>query len=259
MKYYLIAFLLFLIPLLASNSDLINQTGTEAITAYQNKDYDTALNKFLYLENNSVINADLFYNIANCYFRQNMIGKAILYYKKALKVNPAHQAASRNLDFILTLTKDKIELDEPGALAEFLLRIYHSYDLNTAALFTAILFLLLVLLVILMQTAFQHQDKSLPLFLIFLVIIFLIISSAISVLKYNNFHDTSDAVVTTSTAIGYSGPGEEYTRVFTIHEGMVCQLEDQNENWVLIKLPNGIGGWIQKDLLELVTINKRSN
>ncbi|MCF7912647.1 MAG: tetratricopeptide repeat protein [Candidatus Cloacimonetes bacterium] len=258
MKYYLIIFSLFimLFPVWADNEDLVSKTADQAITAYHNKDYDTALTHFLYLENNNIINADLFYNIANCYFRQSQIGKAILYYKKALKVDPAHQAAASNLKFILTLTKDKIDTPENGALSRFLLRLYHSFDLNKAALFTAVLFFILIILLILLQTVFQNRDKSLPIFLIFLVVILLVISATISYLKYQNFHSASDAVVIAQTAIGYSGPGVEYTRVFTIHEGMICQIENTNDDWMLIKLPNGIGGWVQTNLLEIVKIKE---
>ncbi|MDP8220048.1 MAG: tetratricopeptide repeat protein [Candidatus Stygibacter frigidus] len=256
MKYFLIIISLFILisPVIAENTDMITKTLDEAIDAYHNKDYDTALSSFLYLENNNVVNADLYYNIANCYFRQSQIGKAIIYYKKALKVDPAHTAANSNLKFILTLTKDKIDSSDNGALSQFLLRIYHSFDLNKAALFTAILFFILILLLILMQTVFQHRDKSLPVFLIFLVLILLVISATVSYIKYQNFHSARDAVVTSQTAIGYSGPGTEYTRVFTIHEGMICHIEETNDNWLLIKLPNGIGGWIESDLLEIVKI-----
>jgi tetratricopeptide (TPR) repeat protein len=258
MKHYLIIFcmLIAILPVFADNTELVSKTADQATKAYHNKDYDTALSQFLYLENNNIINADLYYNIANCYFRQSEVGKAILYYKKALKVDPAHHAAASNLKFILTLTKDKIETPDNGALSQFLLRIYHSFDLNKAALFTAILFFLMIILLILLQTVFQTRDKSLPVFLIFLVVILLVVSSTISYLKYQNFHSASDAVITAQTAIGYSGPGVEYTRVFTIHEGMICQIEDTNDDWLLIKLPNGIGGWIQTNLLEIVHIKE---
>jgi tetratricopeptide (TPR) repeat protein len=249
--FYLLIAVILIIPVFAS-SNLINQTFKDAITDYHNKNYDAAVEKLLYLENNGLVNADLFYNIANCQFRLGRIGKAVLYYKKALKIDPTHQQASANLDYVQTLTKDKIEQENQGAMAEFFLRVYHSFDMNASALFTAILFFILMLLLILLQTAFRDKDKSLPVFLIFLVILFLIGSATISLLKYRSFHDDTEAVIMAATAIGYSGPGEEYTRVFTIHEGMTCKIEDENDEWLLIKLPNGIGGWIKRELLEII-------
>ncbi|MCF7919474.1 MAG: tetratricopeptide repeat protein [Candidatus Cloacimonetes bacterium] len=231
----------------------LDQINNEAIQAYQNKDYDTALEKFLIVDNNGIINANLYYNIANCYFRQGSLGLSILYYEKCLKMKPDHAAARKNRDFALTLTRDKIDQEEPSALEKLLTKLYNSFDLNSVALLDIILFALLILLLIIMNTLFRQRDKSLPVFLIFLVLILLTCSATVSYLKYTSFHDTKDAVIIAATAIGYSGPGEEYTRVFTIHEGMTCRVEDANDNWLLIKLPNGIGGWVEENLLQRVT------
>lgn len=250
----LIILITFFCSLLAAdNSQIVKNTNSQAISAYHEKNYDVALNKFLEIENDGIINSNLFYNIANCYFRQSQLGKAVLYYKKALKVDPSHQQAANNLKFIQSIIKDKIEQEDSGALIKLIKSLYNSFDLNATALFTAILFFILILLLIFMHTLYAHRDKSLPLFLTILVIIMLIAAISVSLLKYNKFHSTSEAVITAQTAIGYSGPGVEYTRVFTIHEGMVCQIEDMNDQWTLIKLPNGIGGWINNSLLEIVS------
>lgn len=238
----------------AIESQQFRQINQQAIQAYHSKDYDQALEKFTQLEFNGIINADLFYNIGNCYFRKSQLGRAILYYKKALKIDPSHAQAASNLKFMQTLIKDKIESQDKGALLELLESIYKSIDMNSAALFTAILFACLIILIILLQTVFADRDKSLPVFLIIIIIILLSASSIIAYLKYDNFNSRDEAVITAQTAIGYSGPGEEYTRVFTIHEGLSCQIEDQKDNWLLIKLDNGIGGWIDASLLNRVVV-----
>jgi uncharacterized protein YgiM (DUF1202 family) len=69
----------------------------------------------------------------------------------------------------------------------------------------------------------------------------------ISILKWQEFHNDNEAVILSTSVIGYSGPGEDFTRVFTIHEGMIFTLERDEDNWSLIKLENGLGGWIKKD------------
>jgi tetratricopeptide (TPR) repeat protein len=243
---------LFCFNLLTALEPALDKINQEAIQAYQNKDYYNALQKFLVIDNNGVINADLYYNIANCYFRQNSLGMSILYYEKCLKVQPSHIAAQKNRDFAMTLIRDKIEKEDPSAVMLLLHKLYNSIDLNSAALLSLILWALLIFILIIMKTAFRNKDKSLPVFLAFLILIMLIVSGTISYTKYSSYHSKDDAVIVAGTAIGFSGPGEEYTRVFTIHEGMRCHIEDTSNNWQLIKLENGLGGWIQKDLLALV-------
>lgn len=233
------------------NIDTINR---EAIEEYQNKNYESALEKFTQIESQGVIDANLFYNIANCWFRQENLGKAILYYKKALRVNPRHSLAEKNLDFTLTLTRDKIETPDPGALQKMIKTLYHSFTINSLAITGLILFAILVFLLVIMQTVYRFRDKSLPVFFIFLVLIMLTATIITATMKFNAYHDDNNAVILAPTAVGFSGPGSEYTRVFTVHEGMTCRIEDKNDNWVLIKLPNGIGGWIESNLLEKVTL-----
>lgn len=249
-----IILILLAIPSLYAIDDNIDSLNQKAVKAYQDKEYQTALSDFIRIEKQGVIDANLFYNMGNCYFRLEQLGMSILYYKKALKVNPTHSLAKKNLDFAFTLTRDKIESSDSGALEKILKNLYHSFSLNTLALISIILFALLVLLLIIMQTLYRFKDKSLPVFFIFLIIIFLAATVIITSMKYSAYHKNSDAVIIALTAVGFSGPGAEYTRVFTIHEGMTCNIEDKNENWVLIKLPNGIGGWIESNLLKRVSL-----
>lgn len=51
----------------------------------------------------------LFYNLGNTYYRQGQLGRAILYYERALKLDPANEDARTNLAFV----NSKI-IDEPG-------------------------------------------------------------------------------------------------------------------------------------------------
>ncbi|MCD4796381.1 MAG: tetratricopeptide repeat protein, partial [Candidatus Cloacimonetes bacterium] len=85
----------------------IDDVFEDAVTSFELKDYSKALDRFKSIENEGIISADLFYNIGNCYFRLNEVGRSILYFKKALKVKSNHEAAQRNLKYALTFTQDK--------------------------------------------------------------------------------------------------------------------------------------------------------
>jgi len=56
-----------------------------------------------------------------------------------------------------------------------------------------------------------------------------------------------------------SGPGDEYTKVMSLHEGAEAQIEDNREGWYLIKLPNGLGGWIPQETAEIIWRSTRYN
>ena len=248
----------FLLTILAVSIFTVNQIDAihqEATNAYNDKDYQTALEKFSLIENEGIINADLYYNIGNCYFRINEIGRAILYFKKALKVRSDHTAARRNLDYALTFTKDKQNTESESVIRSFWLKAFDSLSINLLAIITLALFMIIIVFISFMIIHYNNREKTVPLFMttifIFLFSVFLIIS----ILKWQEFHSDDEGVLLSTSAIGYSGPGEDFTRVFTIHEGMIFEIEKQENDWSLIKLPNGLGGWILTETFEKITLS----
>ena len=244
------ALLTFLVAFLVVSIFAVNQIeliNKEAINSYNDKDYQTALKKFSLIENEGLINADLYYNIGNCHFRMNEIGRAILYFKKALKVESDHQTARRNLEYALTFTKDKQDSVNESVIRSFWLKVFDSFSINLLAIITLVIFVIIIMLISMMIIHYKNREKTVP---IFITTIFIFLFSAfliISILKWQDFHKTDEAVLLSASAIGYSGPGEDYTRVFTIHEGMIFTVERNEDSWSLIKLENGLGGWINKD------------
>ena len=225
----------------------IDTIHKEAINSYQDKDYQAALEKFSLIENEGIVNSDLYYNIGNCYFRLNEIGRAILYYKKALKVRSDHKAARRNLEYALTFTKDKQNSENESVIRSFWLKAFDSISINLLAIILFLIFALIIILISIIIIHFKNREKTVPIFITTILITFFSAFLIISVLKWQEFHKDDEAVLLSTSPIGYSGPGEDFTRVFTIHEGMIFTIERSEENWSLIKLENGLGGWINKD------------
>lgn len=252
-KYYLI--LLIIIAVTSLTASQIDTMHQKAIAAYNNKDYQSALENFSLIENEGIVNADLFYNIGNCYFRLNEIGRSILYFKKALKVRSDHQAARRNLDHALTFTQDKQNADDNSIIRSFWLKAFDSFSLNFLASITLFLFFIIIILISFMIIHYRNREKTVPIFLTTIFLILFIILLIISILKWQVFHNNDEGVLLSKSAIGFSGPGKDFTRVFTIHEGMIFTIERSEANWSLIKLENGLGGWINKDTFVRIQLN----
>ena len=194
-----------------------------------------------------IINADLYYNIGNCYFRLNEIGRSILYFKKAIKVRSDHQAARRNLEYALTFTKDKQNSESNNVIRSFWQKAFDSLSINILAIITLIIFILIILLICYMIIHFRNREKTVPIFITTILVFIFTAFLIVSFLKWQEFHNTDEAVLLSTSAIGYSGPGQDFTRVFTIHEGMIFTVERNEGDWSLIKLENGLGGWIKND------------
>jgi len=65
-------------------------------------------------------------------------------------------------------------------------------------------------------------------------------------------NNVTEAVIMTEEARAYSGPGTENTLIFTIHEGTKVVIERSNDNWNLVRLKSGAGGWIISDSMNKI-------
>ena len=98
--------------------------GTEA---YRNGNWPAAIAAFESLADGGVNNGKLFYNLGNAYLKNDDLGRALLWYERALKRIPDDPDLRFNYDYALTLTKD-----ERGEKESPLLRIlfFWKYQLS---------------------------------------------------------------------------------------------------------------------------------
>ncbi|PID28186.1 MAG: hypothetical protein CSB55_05870 [Candidatus Cloacimonadota bacterium] len=243
MKKIIIIFVILIISLQASagrNETII----ANAEEAYENRKFDVALTEYTKLLNDNVINSDLFYNIGNCYFRLDKLGLAVLYYKKSLLLDPGNESAFKNLSLALSMTKDKQSVESSDFISKVAKNIFGMLSLNILAVIILILIFLAVLNVNLMLLKYRNREKTVPVFWLFITLTFLIVFIFLAYAKNDYIYNSKQGVAIGSVIAGFSGPGEEFTRVFTIHEGMMFTIMKTEDDWSQIKLENGIGGWI---------------
>jgi tetratricopeptide (TPR) repeat protein len=243
-------FLLLLIILgltfgIAANS-LSENAFSNGIENYQNKKYKQALKDFKKIEKTGLNDDKIYYNIGNCYFRLGKLGHAIQYYKIALKVNPNNEKVRKDLEYVLTMTKDKQNLEEISLTEKTLLKIYNFFSPNFSAILSLLFFGGIILIVNIIIMKFRGREKTIPIFIFIILLILFIIFSSFSYLKWKNYHNVNEGVLLSSVEPGFSGPSEDFTRVFTIHEGMIFKIVKSDGDWTQIQLNNGLGGWIKR-------------
>jgi uncharacterized protein YgiM (DUF1202 family) len=62
----------------------------------------------------------------------------------------------------------------------------------------------------------------------------------------------SRAVVMRDRADVLSGPGEDNTALFTVHEGTLLEVRSRRGDWYQVSLPNALSGWIPAGTVEKV-------
>lgn len=229
------------------------QAATEdSLTAKTQNEYISAQTKLLALVDKDIVNSDLFNQLGLSFYHQGKPGKAVLWFLRALRINSSHSNAKNNLEYAISQSLDRELYPESTFLSDLFLRIYDFFNLNALAVIVLILLILTVLCLHWIIHLSPTQDRAVP--LMWLIITGFIFISFVTMLglKYRDFHSSSKAVITDTTAEGYSGPGSEYGRLFTIHEGLIIQINREDRDWALITLPNGGAGWIPASALERV-------
>ena len=93
----------------APGEQTAEQLWDKANTAYINGDFHAAADAYEELLSRGVSSMKLYYNLGNAYFKDDRIGKAILYYNRALRLAPGNDDIRYNLSVAEARTKDNIE------------------------------------------------------------------------------------------------------------------------------------------------------
>ena len=114
-SYILLFLLLPFMALAETQADItIEATENAAVTksdaddAYEMKHYDKAISIYEALIKEEGATKQLYYNLGNAYYRANEIGKAILNYERALRLDPTDEDAKANLEFAQEYIKDEV-------------------------------------------------------------------------------------------------------------------------------------------------------
>ena len=252
MKRFLIitcfAVILFNGLLFAQFDDLV-QKGNNF---YKNEKYEEAITVYKRVIENDQESAPLYYNIGNSYFRLGKLGYAILYYEKALKLNPGDEDVQYNLRLANARIVDKIkELPEVPILAYWDIFVT-SFTLNGWLTIFIVFWLLFLssIAVYFLAGRLRIQRLATMFGLFNLTMIFIVGIFLLSSLHRENTADFG--VLLNSTVTAKTSPDASQNDAFVIHEGIKFQIEERLSDWSKIKLADGKVGWLQNDTFEAI-------
>lgn len=228
-----------------SAASLYNQGNTE----YRQGDYASAISIYEQVIGQGLKNGDVYYNLGNAYFKSNELGKAILSYERALKLMPGDEDVIANLKFANAHKVDKDEPTDPNFITRVLLAIYDFFQINTLSVLSLVSVFCIGGSVV--GWLFMPLRKMLWICLIVVFGFGLLSSSTMLAFKAQKRSEVA-AIVLSAEAIGRSGPGGDFLQVFELHEGTKVFVERSEGSWFLVRLANGVGGWVDGSALEKI-------
>ena len=222
----------------------INPTFEEAKRAYKKQQYRTALTKFKQIEATGIVSGELFYNIGNTYYHLGKLAQTRLYYEKAKELIPNDQSLMRNLQLLKEQLEDKEEKANVFALSfnvwMNLFSLKHLLWINIGLLSTLTLTLFLLMI---------HRIRKIHYFLI-IVLISVIFNLSLWP-RWEAILTRNRGVIRLNRVEVKSGPDQNQSTIFVLHEGSLLQLLSRRDEWAYIRFNTRLRGWVpQKSYLE---------
>ena len=231
------------------NADSLFRLGNEL---YQQEKYEQNIETYLKITDKGYESAPLYYNLGNAYFRSNKLGKARLYYERALLLDPSDEDIRANLEHLESLLTDRFEIVPELFIKRWFNSLVYSFSSNVWLIVCLVffgVFLLSASAYIFMPSV---RIKKLGFYTGIIMFFLSLISFAFSIKQYHHQKDPGTAIVMEGSLVVKSAPRESGKDLFILHEGAKVWKESEVGEWTEIRISDGRQGWVRVSAVEEV-------
>ncbi len=228
-------------------SQSIDTKFIDANKLYQSANYEEAIVIYEDLINNNVVSFEIYYNLANSYYRIENIGHAIYNYHKALKIDPDNEDAKFNLELTKLKTIDKFDEIPDFFLDNISFTISNWFNEKTWTFISTFIFIIALVLIALFYNSRDLFSKKLFLNFSIIFSVLFVLSFYFANKQSSYQHSMTNGVIISPSAYIKSEPDQQSTDILILHEGATFDLIKEERNWNQVKLADGNIGWIYSD------------
>ncbi len=242
------------LPALALADDLFARAGKD----YAARNYDAAIAEYEKLVESGVTHQDLYYDLGNAYYRSaqsghpERIGHAILYYERALRMEPSFDDARYNLEVARDSVAARYGQDkvQDAAKEPTWIQVATSLPLSKLAwIFLSLDVLFFGLLIILRFLPTGFLRTGLVVGDVLCGVAFLGFGALLAAHVY--FLETVQlGVVVADEVTMREGPDATRREGPKLHAGPQAELLRTDSGWVRLRLANNMEGWVPKEAVE---------
>jgi tetratricopeptide (TPR) repeat protein len=243
-----LAALAAVVPAKATTPDELFEAGNNA---YEEGRYEEAASAYEKILAYGVRDPRVHYNLGNAYFKLGKLGGAILHYERALRLDPSDHEARDNLDFARSLIRDRVTEPQMPYPVQAVRGILDPLSTDRLALVFLLVYLLTGALAGAIPLCRQRLRRRILAYSA--VVTGLCVAATGSCLAYKVSEATAaHAIVTEARVDVLSGPAEDNTILFTVHEGTRLEVRNRLDGWYQVSLPNALSGWVRAGAVERV-------
>ena len=242
-KHVCFLLLFFTLKLLASPDSLYRRANA----LYQEGLFESALATYKRIVDDGVESGDLYYNMGNAAFRSNNIGYAILYYEKALKLDPAHEDATHNLRYAMQYRLDAFEPVPEFFLRTWIKTVVRMIPERSWSMLSLFFFFMLIVSLVIYLFARRLTLKKAGFFSAIVMVMIFLLSLFSAINQYKNILQPESGIILSPSVVVKSTPSDSGTELFILHEGTRVKFNEEVSDWYNIRIIDGREGWIKSD------------
>lgn len=212
----------------------------DGISLYKAENYSEAALSFSKIADSGVKNGKLFYNLGNAHLKNNELGRAILWYERALKLSPNDPDLKFNYSYALSLIKDAPE--EKTGILRVLFFWKHLLNQQTVQWIGVLINLLLWLFFVLRAVWKKPAHRTTGYLLLAITMVF----AATAVYNHYETAYIKHAIILPSQTSVRSGFADDATELFVLHAGTKVKIERKTDDFFRIYFSKGKIGWIKQ-------------
>jgi len=219
---------------------------------YTNGEFEKAIEAYEEVLNTGYEAPELYYNLANAYYKSYKITIAILNFERACLLAPNDEDINYNLELARRYVVDKIDIIPQIFITTWLNKIMRIFSTDVWAVLSIVSFLLFLLLFSLYLYINRLAIKKISFWISVLAFIVSTSSFIFSYQQKENIINHNAAIIFSPSVTVKSSPDESGNDLFLIHEGTKVTVEDRVGDWKEIKLSDGKKGWLKATDIVLI-------
>jgi tetratricopeptide (TPR) repeat protein len=229
----------------AAHADRVEEAWKRGNDAYLHGDYDGAVAAYEELDRQGVLSPDLYFNLGDAYYRRNRLGPAIWAFERAAALDPDDEDVRYNLEQARKVAarraRDKIEGEDRDPVW---IRTVTALSPSTETWLFVAVYVALFGVLFVRRRAGDDARATLT-----AAAALLGVGAALTgamLLGRAHLERVPFAVILPDAAAVREGADINYRTSFELHAGLRVRLLERDQDWLRIRLANGLEGWVRR-------------
>lgn len=246
--------LLLMIPIASSAAENYpDSLWNAANEAYAQERWEDAVNDYTAIAEASMESAPLWCNLGSAWYKSGNLGKAILCFERALKLDPSYEDARYNLELLNAMKLDRLESVPELILATWMKNLGRTLDSDSWAVCFLVFLVLTLAMVLLFILGSSATSRRAGFFTGVVCLLLAVASLSFSLWQKNEYMKADKAIIMKPVSSVKSSPsGDSAKDLFVLHEGTKVQVLDNVGGWSNIELSDGRQGWLPSSDIEII-------